>query len=106
MIPELICMYQKDTCHNILLVTQLTQVGVVPIAQTDNLPAAGRLKHHISTLEVITKDPWVLTTIQGYRVDFLWEPLQSTQPHTVDPSNPDTMGGGTAVRPDYRGVLI
>ena len=25
---------------------------------------------------------WVLSTIQGYQVDFLWEPLQSVQPHT------------------------
>ena len=64
------------------LINQLVHVGVVAVMQTDNLQVAGRLQHHLHTWKVITSDPWVLGTIQGYQMDFLQEPLQSVQPHT------------------------
>lgn len=51
---------------------------VRPVVQTDHLLLVGRLKSPISTWKVITGDPWVLNTIQGYQVDIL---LQSVQPH-------------------------
>ena len=65
-----------------MLITQLVQMGIAPVVQPDSLPPAGRLKSHISTWKVITSDPWVWNTIQGYQIDLLWEPLQSLHPHT------------------------
>ena len=60
-----------------MLITQMAHMGVRPVAQTDNLPPAGRLKNHISTWKVITRDLCVLRTIHGYQVDFLQEPINS-----------------------------
>ena len=38
---------------------------LIPLA-VDHLPLAGRLKHCISNWVVISKDPWVLETVQGF----------------------------------------
>ena len=57
--------------------------GVTPIQRTD-LPLAGRLGHHIQNWSAITRDRWVLDTVQGYRIDFMSQPHQqslSTPPH-------------------------
>ena len=55
-------------------------MGVVPV-NSDLLPA-GRLKGHEDTWKVITRDPWVLATVQGYQIDFLSKPQQTVVPHT------------------------
>ena len=60
----------------------MAHVGVRPQTQPDSLPPAGRLKGHLDTWKVITSDPWVVTTIKGYRIDFLSEPHQRVRPHT------------------------
>ena len=60
----------------------MAYVGVRPQTQPDSLPPAGRLKGHLDTWKVITSDPWVVTTIKGYRIDFLSEPHQRVRPHT------------------------
>ena len=60
----------------------MTHVGVRPQTQPDSLPPARRLKGHLDTWKVITSDPWVVTTIKGYMIDFLSEPHQRVRPHT------------------------
>ena len=63
-----------------MLTNQLARLGVVPV-KSDH-PPAGRLRDHISTWKVITKDPWVLNTVRGHQIDFLSEPHQGVVPHT------------------------
>ena len=60
----------------------MAHMGVRPVYSADSLPPAGRLKNHISTWKVITRDPCVLRTIQRHQVDFLQEPLQRVLPRT------------------------
>ena len=57
-----------------------TQMTVTPV-EADSLPAAGRLKGHTNTWKVRTRDPWVVDTVRGYRIDFLSEPFQRALPH-------------------------
>ena len=40
----------------------------------NHLPLARRLKHCISNWEIISKDPWVLETVQGFRLDLISTP--------------------------------
>ena len=63
-----------------MLTNQLTRLGVVPV-MSNHLPA-GRLRDHINTWKVITKDPWIINTVQGHQIDFLSEPHQEVVPHT------------------------
>ena len=49
----------------------------------NHLPLAGRLKHYISNWVVISKDPWVLETVEGFRPDLLTTPHQLSVPLTV-----------------------
>jgi hypothetical protein len=58
----------------------MVHMGVLP-AKTD-LPPAGKLWDHVDTWKVITRDMWVLDTIRGYHIDFLWEPHQPALPHS------------------------
>ena len=53
-----------------------------PLA-VDHLPLAGRLKHCISNWVVISKDPWVLETVQGFHLDLVGTPHQLSVPLTV-----------------------
>ena len=46
-----------------------------PLA-VNHLPSAGRLKHCISNRTVISKDPWVLETVQGFHLDLVSIPHQ------------------------------
>ena len=55
-------------------------LGVVPIMPPDIL--AGRLAHHIQNWVRITRDRWVLDTVQGYSIEFLTIPYQTKRPHT------------------------
>ena len=43
---------------------------------------AGKLAYHLSNWQVLTKDQWVLNTVQGYSLDFISEPHQGAPPHT------------------------
>ena len=49
----------------------------------NHLPLAGRLKHCISNWEIISKDPWVLETVQGFHLDLMSTPHQLSVPLTV-----------------------
>ena len=49
----------------------------------NHLPLAGRLKHCISNWEIISKDPWVLETVQGFCLDLISSPHQFSVPLTV-----------------------
>jgi len=53
-----------------------------PLA-VNHLPLAGRLKHCISNWVVISKDPWVLETVQGFHLDLMSTPHQLSVPLTV-----------------------
>ncbi len=46
-----------------------------------NSSPVGRLAHYAYTWGKITKDQWVLSTIKGYRMEFLATPFQSIRPH-------------------------
>ena len=49
----------------------------------NHLPLAGRLKHCISNWVVISKDPWVLETVQGFHLDLVSTPHQLSVPLTI-----------------------
>ena len=49
----------------------MAHVGVRLQTQPDSLPPAGRLKAHLDTRKVITRDPWVVAIIKGYIQDRL-----------------------------------
>ena len=44
------------------------------------IPIAGRLAHFLSNWVVVSKDYWVLDTVQGYRLEFLKKPIQPHHP--------------------------
>ena len=54
----------------------------------NHLPLAGHLKHCISNWEIISKDPWVLETVQGFHLDLISTPHQLsvllTVPHSEE----------------------
>ena len=70
---------QKEICKG-KLVNHSAYLGVIPVT-SDHLPA-GKLRDHLHTWKVLTKDPWVLDTIRGYQIDYLSEPHQRVKPHT------------------------
>ena len=59
--------------------SHIAGLGVVPIMPPDIL--AGRLAHHIQNWVRITRDRWVLDTVQGYCIEFLTIPYQTKRPH-------------------------
>ena len=59
---------------------QIACMGVVPIS-ANNHQLAGRLAHHILNWGALTRDCWVLNTVQGYQIEFEAEPHQNRQPH-------------------------
>ena len=54
--------------------------GVQPLQISTN-HLAGRLAHHLQNWQAITQDRWVLSTVQGYKIDFLSNPHQKFIPH-------------------------
>ena len=58
----------------------LVGMGIVPITTQQDL--AGRLANHTCNWQVLTRDKWVLDTVQGYALDLISEPHQRGQPHT------------------------
>ena len=61
------------------LVCHIRDQGVTPIQKTD-LPLAGRLVYYLQNWSVITRDRWVLDTVQGYQIDLVSEPHQRSLP--------------------------
>lgn len=59
-----------------------TSFNLYPLEIT-HLPLAGRLKHCIPNWGIVSGDPWVLETVQGYYLDFVAAPHQSSLPLPV-----------------------
>ena len=55
-----------------------------------HIPLAGRLRNCLENWTLITADPWVLETIQGYRLDLLDTPVQDHIPHSVAQTEENT----------------
>ena len=67
------------------LVNQITYLTVEHLHQPD-LPQAGRLTHHLTNWSAITQNQWVLSTVQGYQINFVALPHQEslpTPPHYI-----------------------
>ena len=45
-----------------------------------DLPVGGRLSHYYKNWHQVSRDPWVLETVQGYRLEFHSQPQQRTCP--------------------------
>jgi hypothetical protein len=43
-------------------------------------PLAGRVKHYSQNWALISNDPWVIETVQGYHIDLLQVPFQHALP--------------------------
>ena len=64
--------------------SQSVGLGIAPLATElarRSLSLAGRLQYFKSNWVKITQDPWVLETIQGYRVPFSQQPYQPYPPN-------------------------
>jgi len=48
-----------------------------------DLPLAGRMKHFLPNWQAITRDEWMLTTVMGYRIEFLQKPHQNRKPPQI-----------------------
>jgi hypothetical protein len=46
-----------------------------------NTPVGGRLELFLQNWRAIRRDPWILDTVQGIRLDFLTTPVQSYLPN-------------------------
>lgn len=76
---------QKNFAHlvNSVTVEVLVSKGIAPLASSiacQKVPFAGRVRYFLKNREVISQDPWVLQTIQGYQIDFLQPPEQAFPP--------------------------
>ena len=59
----------------------LVQRGVVPLNKVVNeVIIAGRLALFLNNWSKVSQDQWILDAIQGYRIEFLTEPVQTTRP--------------------------
>ena len=45
-----------------------------------DLPVGGRLSHYYKNWHQVSRDPWVLETVQGYRLEFHSQPQQRIRP--------------------------
>jgi hypothetical protein len=54
---------------------------LIDIKPPDNC-VAGRTKDFHSNWKLITSDPWILATVQGYKIPFIYQPLQWRPKHT------------------------
>lgn len=52
--------------------------------------AAGRLRLFIQNWQILSQDPWVLQTVEGYQIPLISEPVQSQEPYPIV-SKPDEM---------------
>ena len=56
----------------------LASRGIVPISAVQ--AQAGRLQYHIDNWKVVSRDRWILETIQGYPLELVSEPHQRPRP--------------------------
>jgi len=82
----LVCqiMYAENYCLHPILVNQLRQKGIIPLAVQvvlREVPIVGRLAQFQQNWVVVTHDPWVLNTIQGFQIEFHSRPVQESCPH-------------------------
>lgn len=79
-LPELQDFYPSVT------VTQLREMGIVPVAQALAKQArllAGRLAHCLDNWRRVTQDQWVLEVIQGFKVPFTLTPYETQPPRQL-----------------------
>ena len=68
------------------IISMLLQMGVKHVAQRvalQHVQIAGRLHLFVPNWKVITKDPWVLTCIEGYTIDLTEQPTQHQPPQEL-----------------------
>ena len=61
----------------------LVQRGLKPLAclgSQSAFPVAGRLKHFRTNWALVTRDRWILDTVQGYKIEFIKNPVQAFRP--------------------------
>ena len=59
-----------------------------------DLPVAGRLSHYYRNWCQVSKDPWVLETVRGYRLELHSQPQQRTCPiFHLDSSRAEALTG-------------
>ena len=56
----------------------------VNTSSSRSIRPGGRTKHCITKWKTITKDPFILWCIQGCKINFLQEPIQSSRPHEIN----------------------
>ena len=74
-------------------VQQLKSMGMQNLAAKaayTTQPFAGRLQHFQVNWNCITQDPWVLQTIQGFQIQFMYPPWQTNQPKELTFSKTET----------------
>jgi len=57
----------------------IADMGVVPVDAPQAV--AGRLRYHLANWQVITRDRWILDTVEGYCMEFTNDPYQMSLPH-------------------------
>ena len=67
----------EDSVKNTLV--QKWGIGPPEVAKGD-LVVAGRLALYCDNWSKVTQDQWVLSAVQGYRIEFLTNPTQRTHP--------------------------
>ena len=59
----------------------LQPIGQMPFHSPVQGPVGGRLAAHMANWEKITNDPWILSVVEGYHVEWLETPVQTKEPH-------------------------
>ena len=58
--------------------------------QLQKLAVAGRISHFLNNWRLVTKDQWVLQTVQGVEIEFSHPPHQARKPHPPQLSQEDS----------------
>ena len=80
-------------CNNVevpvlMNLEDLTQVhpaikGMFHNGNIPNVPLAGRLKHFLLQWQKLTRDPQILSIVEGIKIPFLSKPFQGKPPHQI-----------------------
>ena len=73
------CVQVVSRCQ-CMLKNMLVKRGVLPLEVEKRERVAGRLALFLENWSKVTQDQWVLNTVQGYRIEFLRTPVQTTYP--------------------------
>ena len=65
---------------NHMLVKAVGMGFILPLKAGVPLKVAGRLTHFVNAWKVLTKDSWVLQTVQGFQIPFVGQPIQERKP--------------------------